>query len=94
VDAFENDAVNDAVDALWDGAEDLGDDWMISESNREKMRRAGRTLVQGVVAAVIVGAGPAVWAAFQNDPTDVKAMASAGGTAALAAVVAFFHRKR
>ncbi|MEU4229432.1 hypothetical protein AB0F17_34490 [Nonomuraea sp. NPDC026600] len=51
--------------------------------------RMGRSLVQNVVAAAVVAGGPALAAA--GDGADLKTLGMSGGTAALAAVLAYLH---
>lgn len=91
---WENQDVNDAASALWNGVHDFVEDGNLSESARDRVVRAGRTLSQGLVSAVAVGAVPVAVAAFKGDPTNVAGAVSAFGTAALAAVVAYFHKRK
>lgn len=89
-----NPDVKDAASAFWDGAVDYVEDGKLSESARDRMVRSLRTLAQGVGAAVVTGAVPVAVSALKGHPGDVKGAVTAFGTAALAAVVAFFHTRK
>ncbi|MFP3968433.1 hypothetical protein SMC26_39480 [Actinomadura fulvescens] len=91
---WEHPEVRESASAFWDGVVDFAEDGELSEAARDRLVRALRTLGQGLGAAVLVGAGPVALDAFQGDPTNVTGAASAFGTAALAAVVAYFHKRK
>jgi len=60
------------------------------------MRRAGRTLVQNMGAAVLLGVAPLAWDLVRNGDAlaDPKGALYSLGTAALGAVISYFHTKR
>lgn len=86
--------VREVASAFWGVAEDFADDRQVGEASRDRLVRALRTLAQGVGAAVLTGAVPVTLAAVKGDPTNVTAAASAFGTAALAAVLSYFHTRK
>ncbi|MBG0818705.1 hypothetical protein [Planomonospora sp. ID82291] len=55
----------------------------------EAWLRAGRSLLQNVVSVAVVAGGPALAAA--GDGADFKTLSLSGGSAALAAVLAYVH---
>ena len=87
--------VRESASAFWDGVTDWAEDGELSEAARERMIRAGRTLIQGVLSAVAVGVAPLAWDLLKGN-ADVSSTGalSALGTAALASVVAYFHKRK
>lgn len=91
---WERPEVNEVASAFWDGVEDFAEDGNLSEAGRERMVRSARTLAQALSAAVLTGAAPAAWNVLHGHPTNIHGAATAFATAAVAAVVAFFHTRK
>jgi len=92
---WEHPDVRESASAFWDGVADYMEDGSLSEPARERLVRAVRTLVQGLGAAVVVGVSPLAWDLIQgNADTSAGGALSALGTAAVASVVAYFHKRK
>ena len=81
--------------AFWGAVDDWEDDRVLSNASRERLARAGRTLLQGALAASAVAVAPVLLDALQGtDPIDWRMLAVSAGQTALAALVAYVHPKR
>jgi hypothetical protein len=75
--------------------DDLLDDGKLRPETRERLVRTSRSLLQGLVAAVLVAAGPAAWDYVQGAETfELVGLVDAVKVAAVTAVVAYLHPKR
>lgn len=87
-------ALDEARSAAFTAFWDLADDGDVSERSRERLARAGRTLLQGALAAIAVGVAPVLLDALRGDSPDLRTLSASAGTAAVAALVAYVHPKR
>lgn len=75
--------------------DDLVEDGKLSEDNKSRLVRTGRSLFQAATAAVVVTVGDSLMNVVQGQETlNVTSIGKAAAVAAVTAVVAYFHKRK
>lgn len=83
------------VNELENYFDDLVEDGKLSEDNKSRLVRTGRSLFQVATAAVVVTVGDSVMNVVQGqEPLNLASVGKAAAVAAVTAVVAYFHKRK
>lgn len=83
------------VNELENYFDDLVEDGKLSEDNKSRLVRTGRSLFQAAVAAAVVSVSDAVLSSVQGGEVfDASAVGKAAAAAVVTAVVAYFHKRK